>query len=71
VAVVDLQTMQVARNIDTPKDPEEVLMRPDGKVAYISCVASHTIAELDLATWKITRTIQDGDHSDGIAWAGR
>jgi DNA-binding beta-propeller fold protein YncE len=69
VAVVDLNTMQVVRNVPTPADPQEVLMRPDRKVAYVSCVGSHQIAEVDLATWKVTRTIQDGNNSDGIAWA--
>ena len=44
-------------------------MRPGGKIAYVSCVGSHQIAEVDLATWNVTRTIQDGKNSDGIAWA--
>jgi YVTN family beta-propeller protein len=69
VAIVDLKTMQVMSNVSTPPDPQEVLMRPDGKVAYVSCVGSHQVAELDLASWKVTRTIQDGNNSDGIAWA--
>ena len=71
LAVVDINTMKVVRSIQTPPDPEEVLVRPGNKTAYISCVASHTVAELDLATSKITRTIDDGKNSDGIAWAGR
>lgn len=71
VAVVDVKTMQVVHIVTTPADPEEVLVRPGGKIAYVSCVGSHQIAEVDLATWKVTRTIQDGKNSDGIAWAGR
>ena len=70
IAIVDLNTMQVVRTVDTPQDPEEVLMRPDGRVAYVSCVASHQIAEIDLGTWKVLRTIEDGNNSDGLAWAG-
>lgn len=69
VAIVDLNTMKVARSVDTPPDPQEVLMRPDGKVAYVSCVGSHKIAEVDLASWTVKRTIEDGPNSDGIAWA--
>jgi DNA-binding beta-propeller fold protein YncE len=69
VAIIDLKTMQVVRNVPTPPDPQEVLMRPDGKVAYVSCVGSHQVAEIDLSAWKVTRTIQDGNNSDGIAWA--
>ena len=71
VAVVDVKTMQVVHIVTTPADPEEVLVRPGSKIAYVSCVGSHQIAEVDLATWKVTRTIQDGKNSDGIAWAGR
>lgn len=71
VDIVDIKTMQVAHSIETPHDPQEVVFRPDGKVAYISCVASHTVAEVDTSTWKITRTINDGDNSDGLAWADR
>ncbi len=69
VAEVDLKTMQVVRSMETPADPEEILMRPDGKVAYVSCVSSHKIAEVDLGTWTVTRTIEDGTNSDGLAWA--
>jgi len=71
VAVVDLTTMKVVRTVDTPADPEELLAQPGGKTAWVSCVGSHTVAELDLATWTITRKIVMGKNSDGIAWAGR
>jgi plastocyanin len=57
--------------VETPVDPEEVLAQPGGKTAWVSCVSSHTVAELDLASWKIKRTILAGKNSDGIAWAGR
>ncbi|MGA3045335.1 MAG: cytochrome D1 domain-containing protein [Terracidiphilus sp.] len=69
VAVVDLQSMKVVRSIDTPSDPEELLMQPGGKLAWISSVASHTESELDLTTWQITRKIETGKGTDGIAWA--
>jgi DNA-binding beta-propeller fold protein YncE len=71
VAVVDLTTMKVVRTVETPVDPEEVLAQPGGKAAWVSCVSSHTVAELDLGTWTITRKIVMGKNSDGIAWAGR
>jgi DNA-binding beta-propeller fold protein YncE len=69
VAVIDLQSMRVVRSVDTPPDPEEVLMQPGGKVAWVSSVASHTVSELDLATWQITRKIETGKGTDGVAWA--
>ncbi len=47
VAVVDLKSMQVARTIPIGAKPQEVLIRPDGKVAYISCTDSANVAALD------------------------
>jgi DNA-binding beta-propeller fold protein YncE len=46
VAVVDLSTMKVARLIDVPAAPQEVVVGPDGRVAYVSCDASHKIAAM-------------------------
>jgi YVTN family beta-propeller protein len=69
VAVVDLNTMKVARAIDvTPGGQGEILMRPDGKVAYVSCPAGKQVAEIDLATWKVTKMIDAGNKADGLAW---
>jgi DNA-binding beta-propeller fold protein YncE len=69
LAVVDIAAMKVIRSIDTPTDPEEVLVQPNNKSAWISSPASHTESELDLTTWQITKRIQTGKNSDGIAWA--
>jgi DNA-binding beta-propeller fold protein YncE len=69
VAVIDLQSMKVVRSVDTPPDPEEVLVQPGGKMAWVSSVSSHTESELNLSTWQITRKIETGKGTDGIAWA--
>ena len=52
-----------------PKAPQEVLVRPDGKVAYVSCDASAKVAEIDLVAWKVVRLIDAGRTVDGLAWA--
>ena len=49
LGVVDLKSMEVTRVLDVPKTPQEVLVRPDGRVAYVSCDASGQVAEIDLA----------------------
>src|SRR5207247_1953365 len=36
VAVVDLKSMQVARSIDVPSAPQEILVRPEIRVAFDS-----------------------------------
>ena len=75
VAVIDLTTMEVARTIDVPAEPQAVLMRPDGKAAYVSCDSSNAVAQIgvvgDVGGWKVERTIQTGKSADGMAWAGR
>jgi YVTN family beta-propeller protein len=69
VAVVDLATLQVARRIDVGTSPQEILIRPDGKVAYVSCAASNNVAAIDLAQWKVLSLIAAGKYADGLAWA--
>jgi YVTN family beta-propeller protein len=70
VAVIDVKTMQVARSIPVGDYPQEVLVRPDGKMAYVSCMhGAGTVSEIDLGSLKVTRTIQTGSSTDGLAWA--
>jgi YVTN family beta-propeller protein len=69
VAVVDLGTMAVTQTIDVPPVPQEVLIAPDGKTAYVSCNTSGQVAEIDTATWKVRRLIDAGKGADGLAWA--
>ena len=44
-------------------------MRPDGRVAYVSCDASHQVAVIDLEHGKVDRLIEAGPLADGLAWA--
>jgi YVTN family beta-propeller protein len=69
IAVVDLQTMQVARSVPVGVYPQEVIVRPDGKAAYVSCMHSDQVAEIDLTSWTLTRLIATGKGTDGLAWA--
>jgi YVTN family beta-propeller protein len=68
VSVIDLQTLKVVRSIDVPKAPQEVLVRPDDKMAYVSCDSSHQVAAINLADWSVT-LIDAGKGTDGLAWA--
>jgi len=69
VAVIDLQTMKVVRSLEVPRAPQEILIRPDGAVAYVSCDASAKIAVIDLKDWKVSNLIEVGKNADGLAWA--
>jgi YVTN family beta-propeller protein len=68
VAVVDLGSMQVVRRIDVEAKPQEILIRPDGKMAYVSCAAGK-VAAIDLAQWNVQKLIVAGKYADGLAWA--
>ena len=68
VAVVDLKTLEVVRTVDVPGNPQEVLMRPDGKVAYVSCNVSGKIAAINLNDWKV-QLIDAGHGADGLGWS--
>jgi YVTN family beta-propeller protein len=63
--------MQVARTVPVGSYPQEVIVRPDGKSAYVSCEKANSVDEIDTTTWKVTRTIQTGKAADGLAWAGQ
>jgi DNA-binding beta-propeller fold protein YncE len=69
VAVVDLAAMKVARTIKVPATPQEVLVRPDGRVAYVSCNKSGKVAAIDLKRWNVAQIIDAGPFADGLAWA--
>jgi DNA-binding beta-propeller fold protein YncE len=69
VDAVNLKTMKMEHSIPVGSLPQEVLTAPGGKVAYVSCLGSNQVAEIDLATWKVARTIATGKGSDGLGWA--
>jgi DNA-binding beta-propeller fold protein YncE len=69
VAVIDLATMKVTHTIGGPASPQEVLVSPDGRVAYVSCDASHKIAAIRTSDWTVETLIDAGAGTDGLAWA--
>lgn len=71
VDVIDLHTMKLAHTVALGAGafPQEVLVRPDGKSAYVSCQGTDRVAEIDLGTWKVTRMFATGKGTDGLSWA--
>jgi DNA-binding beta-propeller fold protein YncE len=67
VALIDAQTHIFVRTIKTAGIPTEILIRPDGKVAYVSCDTN--VAVIDLATMEVTGALKAGAGADGLAWA--
>jgi DNA-binding beta-propeller fold protein YncE len=71
VGVLNLKTLKVEYTLDVPAAPQEVLIRPDGAVAYVSCDASHKVAEIQTSNWTVSRLIDAGPGVDGLAWAAQ
>ncbi len=69
VAVVDLSSLKVVHTIDVPKAPQEVLIAPGDKTAYVSCDASHQVAAINTSDWTVSKLIGAGKGTDGLAWA--
>jgi len=69
VGVLDLESMKMARTVDVAEMPQEILVRPDGEIAYVSCMASGKIAAINLKTWNVEKLIDAGPQADGLAWA--
>jgi len=73
IAALNLQTMEVAQVLEVPGKPQEVLIAPDGKTAYVSSMVGKergVVAVIDLGVWKVTSLIDVGKGADGLAWAG-
>lgn len=68
MAVVDMKTLTVVRHVPVAASPQEVLIRPDNKVAYVSCAAAGKVSAVNLADWSVS-DIAAGRFADGLAWA--
>jgi YVTN family beta-propeller protein len=69
VSVVDLKTLQVVRTVAVPRVPHEIVISPDDKTAYVSCIRTKKIAAINLSDWSIKSLIDAGESVDGMAWA--
>ena len=68
VAVIDLATLKLSRSVAVLPAPQEVLVDPDGKNAYVSCDHSGKVAAIQLKNWSV-KLIDAGRVADGLAWA--
>jgi DNA-binding beta-propeller fold protein YncE len=69
VGVIDLTTLKVARTIDLPLRPQEVLVSRDGRTAYVSIDQGGKVAVINTSDWKVEKFIDAGKGADGLAWA--
>jgi DNA-binding beta-propeller fold protein YncE len=65
---IDMATLKIAKAFNLPESPSEILVTPDGGVAFISCVSAGKIAVLDLRAWQLQEPIALTPGIDGLAW---
>jgi DNA-binding beta-propeller fold protein YncE len=65
---IDLATLTIAKTFELPGSPVEILVRPDGGVAFVSCMAAGKIAVVDLREWQLREPIVMTPGVDGMAW---
>ena len=49
--------------------PIGIVVRPDGKRAYVAHTNADKISVIDLGTWKVTGSLTAGKEPDGLAYS--
>ncbi len=60
VSVVDLQSNQVIKTIETGPTPNYTVVTRDGRRAYVSNSGNGTVSVIDLAAWRVIHTLEGG-----------
>lgn len=66
---VDLATMKVTHSVALPARPQEVLIAPGAKTAFVTCDTDQKVAMVRLSDWSVEKTIATGYWPDGVSWA--
>ena len=69
LSFLDLHSMKVDQVMHVPASPQEILIRPDNQVAFVSCDESKQVAVINLRSRKLEKLIDVGTGADGLAWA--
>lgn len=71
LVVVDAASRKVVKRLNPGRQPEGVLISPDGAHAYVAVAGEKNVAILDLKTLEVSARIPTGAGPDGMAWAVR
>jgi YVTN family beta-propeller protein len=69
--VVDAASRKEVKRLNVGRQPEGILIAPDGAHAYIAVAGEKTVAVLDLKSLEVSARISTGNGPDGMAWAER
>lgn len=68
VLILNLLSMKVEQVIHVPADPQEIVVRPGDRIAYVSCDKSKQVVAINLSSGTIEKVIEVGAGADGLAW---
>ena len=71
LVVLDVSSRTEIKRMKLGRNPEGILMAPDGARAYVAVAGDNHVAILDLKTLEVTGHIPTGSGPDGMAWAER
>ncbi len=71
LVIVDAASRKEVKRLNPGRQPEGILIPPDGARAYVAVAGEKTVAVLDLKTLEVTAHISTGNGPDGMAWAER
>ena len=71
VAVIDAQERKPKQRIELAAGsaPAGILLSADGKRAFVAQMYAASLAEIDVATFTVVRTVATGEVPDGMAWS--
>jgi YVTN family beta-propeller protein len=69
LVVLDAPSRKEIKRMKLGRNPEGILMAPDGAHAYVAVAGDNHVAIIDLKTLEVTGHISTGSGPDGMAWA--
>lgn len=69
VSVVDMQTNQVIKIVQTGNAPNYTVVSKNGRFAYVSNSASGNISEIDVKTWSVKRNLEAGASPEHLTFS--
>lgn len=71
LVILDAASRKEVKRLNLGRQPEGILIPPDGARAYIAVAGEKAVAVLDLKNLEVTARISTGAGPDGMAWAVR
>ena len=68
LVVVDAPARKEIKRLALGRNPEGILIPPDGASAFVAVNGDNHVAVIDVKSWTVTRKLNTGTGPDGMAW---